>query len=84
MVPDALRLKILDGYIAGDDHIGAVLSMFCYETEKVCVIDASHQCAVLIIAVMSVRDDWKDDQIEFVMRWQAQIKRFLPHRHYKL
>lgn len=75
MVPDALRLKILDGYIAGDDHIGAVLSMFCYECrKKVCVIDASSMCCSDYLGYVG-EDDWKDDQIEFVMRWQAQIKK---------
>ena len=73
MIPDILRVRILNGYVIGDDHIAAELSMFCHECcQRVCVMDTN---VVTCIDYMDYvgGDDWEEDQINFVLRWQHRL-----------
>lgn len=75
LVNELLRMKYLHGYRVGDDHIGAVLSMYARMCrKKVCVIDTSFMsCSDYVEYVGG--EEWEDDQIEFSMKWNTQLQR---------
>lgn len=77
MIPDILRVRILNGYVIGDDHIAAELSMFCHECrQRVCVMDTNVVTCTDYMDYVG-GDDWDEDQINFVLRWQHRLPMLL-------
>lgn len=75
LLMDLLKTRLMHGYIVGDDHIGAIVSMYAHAMRKrVCVIDTNVvSCSDYDCYIGS--DEWQDDQIEFVMKWERELRK---------